>query len=66
MVEILRHEEEEDADTLTVDGVPYKIQVERKGNRVSAVVQGDGWSHSISQTVFEPEAFMRMLTLVQE
>lgn len=66
MVELLRHGEEDSADTLTVGGSAYRIEAGRSGSRAEGTLTGDGWSRGIRQGVFEPEAFMRMLTLIEE
>lgn len=66
MVEVLRHGEEDSPDTLTVGGSAYRIEAERSGSEVDGILEGDGWSRAIRQSVYEPEAFMRMLTLIEE
>lgn len=65
MVEVLRHREEE-SGSVSIEGIPYEIKVEKKESDITGIVEGDGWSRSIKDTVFEPEAFMRMLTLIEE
>lgn len=66
MVEVLRHRETMPGDSLALDTVPYQIEVERGMSRVSGRVEGGNWSLSIESNIYEPEEFMRLLTLVQE
>lgn len=66
MVEVLRHRETIPGDSLSVDTVPYQIEAERGLLTVSGHVSGDGWSLNIESGIYEPEEFMRLLTLIQE
>lgn len=66
MVEVLRHRESEMEDSLLVDAVPYRIQATKGALKVKGRVEGEGWSLDIESNLYEPEEFMRLLTLIQE
>lgn len=66
MTETLRHRETEAGDFLLSASGSYRIEVRRKTAGVEGNVTGDGWSFSIESRIFEPEEFMRMLTLIEE
>lgn len=66
MVEVLRHRETAPGDTLSVDGGPYQIEAKRGLLNVRGHVKGENWNLYIESGIYEPEEFMRLLTLIQE
>lgn len=66
MVEVLRHRESLPGEALSADSVPYRIEVKRGFAKVNGRVEGDHWSLDIESGIYEPEEFMRLLTLIQE
>lgn len=66
MIERLRYKESESDEVLSLDSQAYQIEVKRHKSHVEGLVLGDDWSLSIENQVFEPEEFMRMLTLIEE
>lgn len=66
MVEILRHQEEDGPAALSKDGAAYRLRAEKGGGSVMGHAEGASWSLDIKSGIYEPEEFMRLLTLIQE
>lgn len=66
MVEVLRHRESGPGDSLSVDAVPYQIKAKRGLLAVNGHAKGESWNLQIESKIYEPEEFMRLLTLIQE
>lgn len=65
MVEIMRHQEKGE-EQRSINASAYQIYAEKKGSQVKGTIQGDGWKLTIENRVFEPEEFIRKLTLLPE
>lgn len=69
MTEILRHTEEEDLPEgaqLNLSAPSFHLSARYAGNQVLADGSGDGWSLSIETKRFNPEDFLRMVSLIVE
>lgn len=66
MVEVLRHRESEAGDILRLDAAAYHLQAKKGQFKVKGRVEGGNWSLDIESDRYEPEEFMRLLTLIQE
>ena len=66
LVEVLRHRESAPGDSLSAGGLTYQIEAKRGLLNVSGSVKGENWSLYIESGIYEPEEFMRLLTLIQE
>lgn len=66
MVEVLRHRESEAGDSLMLEAAAYQLQAKKGQFKVKGRAEGDNWSLEIESDRYEPEEFMRLLTLIQE
>lgn len=63
-VEALRHREE---DTfLQMDSGSCRFRVEKEDKKVVGHVSGADWNMTIESRIFEPEEFLRLLTMLPE